>query len=292
MQGKAERLHYGTHFGSSESRLEVPGFSVSLLRATLRAEDVPLHTHQDATFVFVLSGAYATEADGAVPNAGNPMLIFNPAGTTHRDSFVSAEGRFLAISISDEILRLTADAVTLPTAASAFLCGPSLRIASRIALDCVLPASDAVPALEEDCWQLISVVLGASLWPACDRIGFPSWALKARELLHDRCTESLSIAELALELALHPVYFTRAFRALFRCTPSRYRTRCRLQRAIALSRNPRVPLADVALRAGFFDQSHLARAFQKEFGIAPSAYRKHLRRLSSGAKFNLYKNEA
>lgn len=280
MQEGTERLHYGTYFGTSEIQLEVPGFSISLLRPTLRAEDVPLHTHQGASFVLVLSGAYTSEADGAVPGVRNPMLIYNPAGITHRDSFLRAEGRFLAISISDESLRLTVDAVALPTASRAFLSGPNLSIASRIASHCLLPVPEVISTIEGDCWELISAISGASLWPIDHRLAFPSWIGKARELLQDRCSESLPIAELAKELALHPVYFSRAFRNAFRCTPTQYRMRCRLHRAITLSRNPKTPLADIALSAGFFDQSHFTRAFHKEFGIAPSAYRKHLHRQS------------
>lgn len=276
MREGTERLHYGAYFGIGEIRLEVPGFSVSLMRPTLRAEDVPLHTHQGASFVFVLSGTYSSEADGAVLGVRNPMLIFNPAGTTHRDSFVIAEGRFLAISISDESLRLIVDAVTLPAAARAFLSGPSLTIASRIASGCMMSCSDTPSTMEGNCWELISVISGASLWPTEHRLSFPSWIGRARELLQDRCTESLPITELAQELALHPVYFSRAFRNAFRCTPSQYRMRCRLQRAVTFSRSPELSLADVALRSGFFDQSHFTKAFRKEFGIAPSAYRKHL----------------
>ena len=280
----SERLHYGAYFGNSEVRVEVPGFSVALLTPSHRAEDVPLHTHPSASFVFVLSGAYASEADGAGQPAPRPMLIFNPAGTTHRDSFVEPKGRFLAISISDEISRLVADAEGFPTAARAFRAGSGLATASRLASDCALPDSQSTPAIESHCWELISLLSGSTVWPAGRRPSLPSWVAKARELLHDRCAETLSITALARELQLHPVYFSRAFRAAFRCTPAEYRMRCRLQRALVLSRDPRVSLADVALRAGFFDQSHFTRAFRREFGIAPSAYRKHLRWHASAAR--------
>src|ERR1700690_3314593 len=95
------KLPYGVYFGSGQIRREVPGFSISLLTPAFRAEDVPLHTHENASFVFVISGAYLSSADGAEPVSSEPMLVFNPAGTTHRDSFVQTSGRFLAVSISD-----------------------------------------------------------------------------------------------------------------------------------------------------------------------------------------------
>jgi hypothetical protein len=74
LQGAAS-LPYGIFFGANQIRREVPGFSVSLLTPALRAEDVPLHTHENASFVFVLSGSYSSGADGAVPVGSRPMLI-------------------------------------------------------------------------------------------------------------------------------------------------------------------------------------------------------------------------
>lgn len=39
MQAGTENLPYGIYFGASQIRRELPGFSVSLLMPTLRAED-------------------------------------------------------------------------------------------------------------------------------------------------------------------------------------------------------------------------------------------------------------
>src|SRR5271168_4395973 len=50
MQTGAGSLPYGIYFGASQARRELPGFSVSLLTPMLRAEDVPLHRHQNASF--------------------------------------------------------------------------------------------------------------------------------------------------------------------------------------------------------------------------------------------------
>jgi hypothetical protein len=109
MEANSRALPYGIFFGRSEVRRELPGFSVSLLAPTLRAEDVRLHTHENASFVLVLEGSYLSSADGAPPVCPTSMLIFNPAGTTHRDSFRLATGRFLAVSLSDESRRVAAE---------------------------------------------------------------------------------------------------------------------------------------------------------------------------------------
>jgi AraC family transcriptional regulator len=45
---------------------------------------------------------------------------------------------------------------------------------------------------------------------------------------------------------------------------------------MTLLRDKKLPLAEVALCAGFFDQSHFSRRFRQHFGVAPHAYRKQL----------------
>jgi AraC family transcriptional regulator len=272
MRISAGSLPYGVYFGASQVHRELPGFSVSLLTPTLRAEEVPLHKHENASFVFVLSGKYLSGADGAAPVNVGPTLIFNPAGTVHRDSFVLADGRFLAVSISDHSLRVALDWTALPGAATAFTSGTCLNTALQFAQQCAAPGPASLFSMEAMCWELLSSVSGACLWPDKRQAPIPSWIGRARELLLDRCSDSLQITEMAQQLGVHPVYFARAFRQAFRCTPGEYRMRCRLRDALALMQDGSSALSEIALKAGFFDQSHFSTAFRKHFGMAPRSY--------------------
>ena len=265
----AKSLPYGNYFGTDEVRRDVPGFSVSLLTPTLRAEDVPLHTHQNASFVSVLSGSYRSSADGA---GSGETLIYNPRGTTHRDTFVLPRGRFLAISISDHCLKIALDAALLPTAATAYGSGQPVLTAQCLAQRCNGPLTES-GSIEALCWDLLSTICGRG---ESDSRSAPPWMRKARELLHERCSDSLRISEIAKLLGVHPVYFPRAFRRAFRCTPSEYRMRCRLSEAMVLMRSKNLALAEIALSSGFYDQSHLSTAFREHFEIAPHAYRRRL----------------
>lgn len=276
MQLNPRKLAYGVHFGASENRQELPGFSVSLLTPTLRAEDVPLHTHDAASVVFVLSGVYLSGADGAPPNLREPTLIFNPAGTTHRDSFLLAQGRFLAVSISDEIMRIAMEGAALDGTATAFSNAESLSAAFRLMDQCFASSVDSLSTMEALCWELLSHTGGKRFWSNGKGTGAPAWTVRAKELLNDTSNSSQGITRMARELGLHPVYFARAFRQTFRCTPAEYRMRCRLGKAMALIHNRKLALSELSLRAGFFDQSHFTRAFRDYFGISPDAYRKKL----------------
>ena len=265
---------YGIYFGANQHRHELPRFSVSLLTPTLRAEDVPLHQHDHASFVLVLSGDYLSTADGAAPITRTPTLIFNPAGTLHRDTFVHAEGRFLAVSISDQSHTITSDWAALPTSAEAFTAQSRLNTALRLAQECASPT--CASTMEALCWELLSTLLGVSLWPNKHQTSAPAWITTARDLLNDRASDTLNLTQMAHLLGLHPVYFARAFRDHLRCTPGEYRMRCRLSDALAYMRQPTASLSDIALSAGFFDQSHFSTAFRKHFGMPPKAYRRHL----------------
>ena len=261
---------------------------MSRIAPTLRAEDVPLHTHENASFVFVLSGSYLSTADGAPPVCAPSTVIFNPARTMHRDSFTLPIGRFLAVSISRQSLRMAAEGTSLPVAARAFSSGDSVATALRLARQCAVPGPDSSFVMEGLCWELISNVVGDTVWR---QRKLPSWIGSARDLLHDRCAGHLQITEMAQQIGVHPVYFARAFRQAFRCTPGEYLMRCRLRKAMPLLRGAKVPLSDIALQAGFFDQSHFTRAFKQHFGRAPNTYRKRLHGDFQSAKFNTYKNE-
>lgn len=273
MRSGSHALSYGIYFGATEIHQELPGFSISLLTPTLRAEDVPLHTHANASFVFVVAGSYLTNANDAPPICTTPTLIFNPAGTTHRDSFVLPNGRFLAVSISDESFRIATDGITLLSTATAFTSGDAIATALRLTKQCAGPGIHSFAMMEGLCWELLSNTTVTPLWP---KRNLPSWLRNARELLHDQCADSPLMTEMAQQLGVHPVYFARAFRRVFRCTPAEYRMRCRLRKAMDLLRKAQLPLSDIALDVGFFDQSHFTRVFREHFGISPHAYRKRL----------------
>jgi AraC-like DNA-binding protein len=86
-------------------------------------------------------------------------------------------------------------------------------------------------------------------------------------------SETSTVAELAADAGVHPVYFARVFRRAMGMPPSRFVVEARLERASARLLRSDATLSAIAHGAGYSDHSHFCRQFRRQFGITPSAYR-------------------
>lgn len=257
-------LEHGEFFGMREQRREIAGFSVSVAAADPRCP-VQRHTHEDAHFVLLIDGHYLSSARGAGHLHAEPALIYNPPGTTHQDTFPECEGRFAGISISAARMAELAE-VAAPGEAAIRVWSPSALAAAQRLARGVAHGGGAL-ALEALCLELV----GGFLDDEATRP--PRWLRRVREVLHDRACEALTMASIAADAGVHPVYLARAFRRFFGCTPAEYVRQCRVERAAVLVRAGRLALAEIALACGFVDQSHFTRAFARTFAASPGAYR-------------------
>lgn len=93
----------------------------------------------------------------------------------------------------------------------------------------------------------------------------------ARERLDSAPATSVSLAELAGLSGISRFQLLRGFAHELGITPHAYliQSRTRLARALLAGG---LPIADAAAEAGFADQSHLTRAFARQFGITPGQF--------------------
>lgn len=263
-------LQHGEFFGTREQRRDVRGFSLLIATAD-PTQPVARHTHEDAHFILLLDGHYLSSARGAGHLNAEPALIYNPPGTTHQDTFPEARGRFIGISVSAARFAEAAQVTAPSETAIRIWDTAALHTAHRIARSIAHGARDL--GLE----ALSLELLGAfTREPAVERRP-PRWLVTARELLHDRARDELTMAAVARDVGVHPVYLARVFRRFFGCTPAEYLRRCRVEHAARLVRDSQRALAEIALACGFVDQSHFTRAFARTFATSPGAYRQRYR---------------
>ncbi len=82
------------------------------------------------------------------------------------------------------------------------------------------------------------------------------------------------LVTLAAIAGVHRVHVARAFRDHLGCTVGDYVRRLRVRCACELLTATAVPLTDVAMRAGFFDQSHMTRVVKRFLGVTPASLRR------------------
>jgi AraC family transcriptional regulator len=91
---------------------------------------------------------------------------------------------------------------------------------------------------------------------------------RLRDYVVAHIDEPIEVSTLAEIAGRSPFHFTRLFTRSVGVSPHRYVVHLRLRRAVELVREGRSGLAEVALRTGFADQSHLTRWVRRVHGVS------------------------
>ena len=104
-------------------------------------------------------------------------------------------------------------------------------------------------------------------------------AQKLIEYIENHICEKPSLSEMSEHIGYSPCYCSEQFHRLAGMTIREYVFRRRLAMAAVDLRDTGVPIVDISLKYGFFDQSTFTRAFKHAYGCAPLEYRKKPRPL-------------
>jgi AraC-like DNA-binding protein len=96
---------------------------------------------------------------------------------------------------------------------------------------------------------------------------------EAKSIVATRFREAIGLDGLARMLDVSPFHLARVFRARTGYSLHRYRAELRLRAALDLLAGGPWDLTSIALDLGYASHSHFSDAFQRAFGVTPSAYR-------------------
>jgi AraC family transcriptional regulator len=223
-----------------------------------------------AFFAFLVRGGYVENLDRQ-EFAYRPFdLGFHPDSTRHVDRICADDTRFFLVELEEPWLRRLRDAS--PGAGLApRLCPPEdARLASRLYR--AFREGDARASLLAE-GLVLELLAGLLPEPRLPRREPPAWLAKALDLIESEYPRRISLDVVAREVGLHPVYLSRAFRRLTGRNVSQHVAAARIRFAARKLAEPGLSLADIALEAGFADQSHFTRVFRRETGLTPAVFR-------------------
>jgi len=237
--------------------------------------NLPKHAHLSAYFCFVLQGSFTEVYERRSRACGSSALIFHPAGESHADSFHAASRCFnLKIDARwlDRIGQRGRAALNEP---AEFRGGLLAHLSRRLYRE--FQNQDELSALVVE--GLTLEILGETVrQPAKPSNNNPPlWLAQARELLHDCFHEKFSLAKIAQAVGVHETHLAREFRRCYGSTAGEYIRCLRIEYACLRLSSSAASLAEIAVSAGFFDQSHFARTFKLQTGMMPNQYRTHFR---------------
>jgi AraC family transcriptional regulator len=107
------------------------------------------------------------------------------------------------------------------------------------------------------------------------RGGLASWqAKRACERLESDLGGKFSLQQIAAEFDLSVSHFSRAFRISTGLPPHQWLLRQRVKAAKQLMSVRDLTLSEIAISAGFANQSHFTRVFSEAVGVSPGAWRR------------------
>jgi AraC family transcriptional regulator len=236
---------------------------------------LPWHQHDGPTLCFVLQGAFTETSGGERLTCTADTLKVMPAGERHCDDFDRGDARGLLVETDPQRARTIQTHAPILDERIAFYGGLPAALARRVYQE-FRQEDDAAPlAVEGLLLELLAAVSRQRAHGAAH--GVAPWLSDTRDRLHADLAARPSLADLAGAAGVHPVTLARAFRRSFGCTVGEYLRRLRIERAAQQLVVGTQPLAEIALAAGFADQSHFSNVFRRRIGMSPSAYRRAAR---------------
>jgi AraC-like DNA-binding protein len=220
------------------------------------------HTDKDSRISFLIKGSYCEEGrPGAIRMAPGHVLL-KSRRAKHEDEFGPNGADIVAIEfLADDPFDATAAFDLWRQREDGF----ALRHA----------VSFLESALAGD--QRAARIAGIDLVAACSeedvRLGSaPRWLEHLRQELNDLSLAAVDIGARVREAGAHPAHASRLFRRCYGSSITEHAHAQSVRRSIAPLASG-ASLSEVALTAGFYDQSHMTRVFKRVIGRTPGAHR-------------------
>jgi AraC family transcriptional regulator len=269
-----QKLASGTFYGEKLKSHDIEGFRLTEWRYEPAAK-APRHFHECAYLNIVLQGGHLETLDREELACEPAVLVFHPPEEIHAGQIFCSDTRIFDIEIASQRLERLREIGLLPKDRVVFTGGLAVCLATRLYQEFVRMDELSPLAIEGLALELLAE-LGRRPAPNLPSSP-PRWLLHVRDLLHARFKDSLSLEEIARTVDIHPDHLAHAFRRHYRCTVGEYVRQLRIDFACRQITSSDTPLGEIAIEAGFADQSHFTKTFKHRIGMTPAEFQRHCR---------------
>lgn len=260
----------GKHFHGLEIALRSFGGARAVRVVHGQGQNIAAHAHDWPSLTLPVIGGCIEEYEGGEQRIAGPSAVLHPAGAVHADRIDEGGMETVSLQFDPDWLRDKGLAAGLDRSR----CWSGGRVAAK-ARGLAAEWNDAL-ASEAQLQAATAAFIRAAL--TSDEKPEPGWfGLVEAELDQP---EPLSTSALATRLKLHPAWLARAYRTTRgEGLPEALRRR-RVERATGMLRTTDLAPVEIALAAGFCDQSHMNRGFRALLGRTPLTVRAERERLA------------
>ena len=225
---------------------------------------IPEHSHDWPTLDVFVCGNYVEQTATARDLIRSPSVVLQCAGVAHANTVGS---------LGLQMLGITFDPAWLGE------CGSQLVLARRCWLGGRASASarSLISAWTDPLRSERALVRQTRRFleraVASEMEDVPGWIREIQAIVDLEPDAHVTTEELARRFARHPAWLARTYRAATGEGLKDARRRKRVERALDLLRTTRLPLVEVALAAGFCDQSHMNLSFRALLDRTPGDLR-------------------
>ena len=278
---QVSRRHVPVHMGSPQFRTVVTPGALTTEAWFPPRSVLASHTHERMIFAVMLGGSFET-AVAAQRLECVPTAVWTEPAEERHANFIGPLGARVLVIQPDPARADVFEAFRTLLEDVNYLRHPGIvSDARRIVSE--LGTGDPLSPLAID-------ALTVGMMTVASRLSFrdrhhrhaPAWLLRIRDLLHEGVARRMSLMELADTADVHPTHLAHAFRRHFRMTLGEYARGLRLHWALERLAQSDTPISEIAVAAGYADQSHLTRECRRAISVTPAHYRRQFRKPRSG----------
>lgn len=229
------------------------------------------HFHDDSCLTYIFDGQYKETYRGRELACRSGTILVKPRGERHTNHFSDQGAQSVVLTLPKG--GLGGDGSINYDGEPLLFSHPDIVLLGRRLRD-ELIAPDGVSGMIVD--GVARQIIGESLRgnKVGDSHAYPDWLTRVKEKIHDDFREPLKLAELAVIAGVHPDHLSRAFKRHVGMLVGEYIRSCRLEWTCGRLMGTAEPIADIALAAGFSDQSHFTKHFKRRFANTPARFRR------------------